>query len=40
MESVWWAFKELYEKGKIYEAKVLMYDTKFATPVSKNEYDG
>ena len=38
MESVWWAFKILYEKGKIYEGyKVLMYDTKFATPVSKNE---
>jgi len=38
MESVWWAFKTLYEKGKIYEGeKVLMYDTKFATPVSKNE---
>lgn len=38
MESVWWAFKELYNKGKIYEGeKVLMYDTKFATPVSKNE---
>ncbi|MCL1963244.1 class I tRNA ligase family protein, partial [Candidatus Saccharibacteria bacterium] len=38
MESVWWAFKELYDKGKIYEGeKVLMYDTKFATPVSKNE---
>lgn len=38
MESVWWAFKTLYEAGKIYEgAKVLMYDTKFATPVSKSE---
>ncbi len=38
MESIWWAFKTLYEKGKIYEGyKVLMYDTKFATPVSKNE---
>ncbi|MCL1929681.1 GNAT family N-acetyltransferase [Candidatus Saccharibacteria bacterium] len=38
MESVWWAFKQLYEAGKIYEGeKVLMYDTKFATPVSKNE---
>jgi isoleucyl-tRNA synthetase len=38
MESVWWAFKTLYEKGKIYEGeKVLMFDTKFATPVSKNE---
>lgn len=38
MESVWWAFKALYEKGKIYEGrKVLMYDTKFGTPVSKAE---
>ncbi|MBQ6130543.1 isoleucine--tRNA ligase [Candidatus Saccharibacteria bacterium] len=38
MESVWWAFKMLYEKGKIYEGrKVLMYDTKFGTPVSKAE---
>ncbi len=38
MESVWWAFKTLYENGKIYEGrKVLMYDTKFATPVSKAE---
>jgi len=38
MESVWWAFKTLYEKGKIYEGrKVLMYDTKFCTPVSKAE---
>ena len=38
MESVWWAFKTLYEKGKIYEGrKVLMYDMKFATPVSKAE---
>ena len=38
MESVWWAFKQLYEADKIYEGeKVLMYDTKFATPVSKAE---
>ena len=38
MESVWWAFKTLYDKGFIYEGrKVLMYDTKFATPVSKAE---
>ena len=38
MESVWWAFRQLYEAGKIYEGeKVLMYDTKFATPVSKAE---
>ena len=38
MESVWWAFKSLYDAGKIYEdRKVLMYDTKFASPVSKAE---
>jgi len=38
MESVWWAFKELYEKGKIYEGeKVLMYCTRDATPISKSE---
>lgn len=38
MESVWWAFKELYEKGKIYEGeKVLMYCTLDATPLSKAE---
>jgi isoleucyl-tRNA synthetase len=38
MESVWWAFKELYEKGKIYEGeKVLVYCTNQATPISKSE---
>ncbi len=38
MESVWWAFKTLYEKGKIYEGeRVLMYDTAWATPLSKSE---
>ena len=38
MESVWWAFKALYEKGKIYEGeRVLMYDTAWATPLSKSE---
>jgi len=38
MESVWWAFKQLYEKGKIYEGeKVLMYCTRDATPISKAE---
>lgn len=38
MESVWWAFSKLYKAGKIYEgAKVLMYDTHFATPVAKAE---
>lgn len=38
MESVWWAFKQLYDKGKIYEGeRVLMYDTNWATPLSKAE---
>lgn len=38
MESVWWAFKTLYERGKIYEGeKVLMYCTRDATPISKAE---
>ncbi len=38
MESVWWAFKTLYEKGKIYEGeKVLMYCTHDATPLAKAE---
>ena len=38
MESVWWAFKSLYDKGLIFEGrKVLMFDTKFSTPVSKAE---
>ena len=38
VESVWWAFKTLYEKGKIYEGeRVLMYDTAWATPLSKSE---
>jgi isoleucyl-tRNA synthetase len=38
MESVWWAFKKLYEADKIYEGeKVLMYCTRDATPISKAE---
>lgn len=38
MESIWWAFKELYQKGKIYEGeKVLLYCTRDATPISKAE---
>jgi isoleucyl-tRNA synthetase len=38
MESIWWAFKTLYEKGKIFEGeKVLMYCTLDATPLSKAE---
>ena len=38
MESVWWAFSELYNKGKIYEGeKVLLYCVRDATPISKAE---
>lgn len=38
MESVWWAFKELYTRGKIYEGeRVLLYCTRDATPLSKAE---
>ncbi len=38
MESVWWAFKKLYDAGKIYEGeKVLLYCTRDATPISKAE---
>jgi isoleucyl-tRNA synthetase len=38
MESVWWAFKQLYQAGKIYEGeKVLLYCTRDATPLSKAE---
>lgn len=38
MESVWWAFKELYDRKKIYEGeKVLLYCTRDATPISKAE---
>ena len=38
MESVWWAFKTLYEKGKIYEGeRVLLYCIRDATPISKAE---
>ncbi len=38
MESVWWAFKQLYDGGKIYEGeKVLLYCIRDATPISKAE---
>jgi isoleucyl-tRNA synthetase len=38
MESVWWAFKKLYDNGKIYEGeRVLLYCTRDATPLSKAE---
>lgn len=38
MESVWWAFKQLWEADKIYEGeKVLLYCIRCATPISKAE---
>lgn len=38
MESVWWAFKKLYDENKIYEGeRVLLYCTRDATPLSKAE---
>lgn len=38
MESIWWGFKTLYDKKKIYEGeRVLMYCTRDATPLSKAE---
>ncbi len=38
MESIWWAFKEIWNKGLIYEGrKVLMYCPRCETPLSNAE---
>ena len=38
MESVWWVFKELYDKGLIYKGfKVMPYSAKLGTPLSNFE---
>lgn len=38
IESVWWAFKQLWDKGYIYEGeKVLMYCPRCSTPLAKAE---
>ncbi len=38
MESVWWAFKRLHEKGLVYEGKrVILYCPRCATPLSNFE---
>ena len=38
IESVWWAFKELYDKEFIYKGeKILMYCPRCSTPLSKSE---
>ena len=38
MESVWWTFKNLFEKGLVYEGyKVMPFSTKLGTPLSNFE---
>ncbi len=38
MESVWWIFKQLYEKGLVYEGyKVMPFSAKLGTPLSNFE---
>jgi isoleucyl-tRNA synthetase len=38
MESVWWVFKQIYEKGLIYEGyKVMPFSAKLGTPLSNFE---
>ena len=38
MESVWWAFKELFDQGLVYEGfKVMPFSTKLGTPLSNFE---
>ncbi|XP_028405493.1 isoleucine--tRNA ligase, cytoplasmic-like [Dendronephthya gigantea] len=38
MESVWWVFKQLYDKGLVYRGfKVMPYSTKCTTPLSNFE---
>ncbi|MDH3352847.1 MAG: isoleucine--tRNA ligase [Nanoarchaeota archaeon] len=38
IESVWWAFKQLYEKEYLYEGeKILMYCPRCSTPLAKSE---
>lgn len=38
IESVWWAFKQLYDKGYLYEGeKILMYCPRCSTPLAKSE---
>jgi len=38
MESVWWVFKSIYDKGLIYEGhRVVPYCTRCSTPLSNFE---
>lgn len=41
MESVWWAFKQLWNKGLVYNGfKVMPYSTECGTPLSASESSG
>jgi isoleucyl-tRNA synthetase len=38
MESVWWVFKQLFDKKAVYRGyKVMPYSTALTTPLSNNE---
>lgn len=38
METCWWVFKQLHEKGAVYRGfKVMPYSTALTTPLSNNE---
>ena len=38
MESVWWVFQQLWQKGRIYRSyRIMPYSTKLATPLSNFE---
>ncbi|MCA9503301.1 MAG: isoleucine--tRNA ligase [Myxococcales bacterium] len=38
MESVWWVFKQLWEKGRVYKSyRIMPYSAKLATPLSNFE---
>lgn len=38
MESIWWIFKQMWDKGLIYEGeKILMYCPRCSTPLAKSE---
>src|SRR5690348_16594746 len=38
MESVWWAFKQLFEKGDVYRSyQIMPYSTALCTPLSNFE---
>ena len=41
MESVWWVFKQLWEKGRVYKSyRIMPYSWKLTTPLSNFEANG